>query len=81
MYFLASEASLNFIKTPSFSTVIFVREIVFWKKRFDLSVVTLAPAIEIWAKTFVENSADVKTRKNKITLVLFFIIFVEPSII
>ena len=71
---------MNFIKTPSFSTVIFVREIVFWKKRFDLSVVTLDPAIEIWAKTFVENSADVKTRKNKITLVLFFIIFVERVI-
>ena len=71
---------MNFIKTPSFSTVMFVREIVFWKKRFDLSVVTLAPVIEICAKTFVENSADVKTRKNKIILVLFFMIFVERVI-
>lgn len=47
MYFLSSEVSLDFIKTPSFSTVMFVRDMVFWKKRFDLSVVTLAPVIEI----------------------------------
>ena len=72
---------MNFIKTPSFSTVMFVRDMVFWKKRFDLSVVTLAPVIEICAKTFVENRADVKTRKNKITLALFFMNFIELSII